>query len=124
VRGVIGGDAYLNTITLDDLDPVLFHSSRKDAPDNNLIVAFNFHIAPTQHSGHGSFQLYQIVSTQGTAIPLSRRFSNRCFIENKQEKLLQIILSFNWIYVNKRKGISCESSYLEWIFSDDSILFL
>jgi len=27
VRGIIRGDAYLDAITFDDLDPVLFHSS-------------------------------------------------------------------------------------------------
>ena len=57
VRGVIWGDADLNTITFYDLNPVLFHAAGKNTSDNDLIIAFYFHGPATQYPGDNAFQL-------------------------------------------------------------------
>ena len=54
---IIWGDAYLDAITFDDLDPMFFHPAGKNTSDNDLIIAFYFHGPATQYPGNDAFQL-------------------------------------------------------------------
>jgi len=56
MRGIIGGDSYLDSITFYHLNLPLFHPPAKYTPDNNVILTFNLHGPVTQNPGHYAFQ--------------------------------------------------------------------
>ena len=51
VGGIIGGNAHLDAIPDHHFDPMLFHSSRKYAPNNDVVVTLDFHGATTEDFG-------------------------------------------------------------------------
>ena len=55
--GIVRGDADLNPISFDDLDPVLFHPPGEHTPDDDLIIAFYFHGPTAQYTGDCALQL-------------------------------------------------------------------
>ncbi len=57
MRCVIWRHADLDPVSHHHLYPVLFHASRKDTPDCDIIVTLNFHGATTQNPGDYTLQL-------------------------------------------------------------------
>ena len=52
---VIRGNTYPDSITFYHLNPILFHPSRKNTPDNDIIVTFDFHDPAPQNPDNNTF---------------------------------------------------------------------
>lgn len=55
VRCIIGGNADLNPVPFNDLDPMLFHAARQNTAHFDVVIAFNFHHPATQNFGDHTF---------------------------------------------------------------------
>ena len=49
--GIVGGDAYLDSVSDDYFDLVLLHSTGKHAGNLDALVTFDLHCAAPQHPG-------------------------------------------------------------------------
>ena len=54
---IVGRDTDLDTVSLDDFNPVFLHPSRKNSPYHHIVVTFNFHGSAAQNPVHNAFQL-------------------------------------------------------------------
>jgi len=62
--GIIRGDTYLDSVSDDHLDLVLFHSTRKHAGNLDALLTLDLHCAASQHPGDHALKMYKIVSAQ------------------------------------------------------------
>jgi hypothetical protein len=52
---IIGRNAYLDVVSNQYLDAVLLHAPRKTSPDNDVIIALDFHDSGAQNLGDLTF---------------------------------------------------------------------